>query len=210
MPATSAGMTERVALKRNTSGALAGFRRLHRYGDLLELRAAGRKPHLEREGVVADEIGRRAIKCDIAGDFQRQALLVIGGLHLSVLDGDLAMGRRLDQADRRQRARGAIGQDIDIGADLNVLAGRPLDVALNDPLLGGGADHPCQDDGRTAQRPYWFHRDPPCAATPARFAAGRPADDPPEPCRRWSSAGPPPAWRHPAAARSRAGFPADG
>src|SRR5262249_32539756 len=103
----------------------------NRDADALDFRAAGRIFHLDGDGIDAGEVGLRLVKGDEAGDLEGQALLVVCGGHLAALDVDGAVRGRREQPDRGQGSAGAIGQHVEVDADLDVLSRLPLGGTLD-------------------------------------------------------------------------------
>jgi len=65
-------------------------------------------------------------------------LLQVGRAYLCFLYHHLAVGRWAAQTDGRKQAGGAIWPDVEVEADLNVLAGWPLERAFNGRRLSRG------------------------------------------------------------------------
>jgi hypothetical protein len=103
--------------------------------DALHLLAPAGVADLDFELVGAAEIRRRAIEADEDRHVRSEALPPIGRLQRTAFDDDTAVRGRGDEFDRRQRARCAIRADVGIDAETSIVAGRCVELTLDNIRL---------------------------------------------------------------------------
>ena len=96
---------------------------------MLALLAAAGRADFQLELVEAAEAFGRTIDGDKDRHFGGQALLEVGGLEHTALDGDRAMRRRTGEPNRWQRTGGAIRTDAGEDTDTHVTTRRRLQFA---------------------------------------------------------------------------------
>src|ERR1700733_4673955 len=124
--------TTKHAEKSAALNALTAYRRVADADpEVLDFFAAAGKGDFELKIIGAIEVGRGVIKRDQGRHFNRQALLDIGRLERGAPDVDRAMRRRIQQTDRRQRARSAVRPYAGVDADPHIAPRRSADIALD-------------------------------------------------------------------------------